>query len=371
MSSRHDHFDCAVIGGGIIGLSLADELAAVNKRVVVIDYQAAPRAASWAAAGILPPPIKRALHDPLERLRYLSQQLYPGWLERLATTSDVPVEMELMGGIYLARTAGERFALQAAVDQWQQDGVRVESLSPQALRQCEPQLGHLPANCLIFFLPDEAQVRPPRLLKALRRSIEQQSATIIHATHPVRWHDTQSDRLALCLGKQIIGADHVCIASGPWSTELLKSLDVTLALEPRRGQMVMWQTETPLLQRIVNEGPRYLVARADGKLLAGSTVEDVGFDCRTTDDAIQRLSSFARSLLPHLGDASMTWAALRPMSIDGLPYLGRVPGNEQITVATGHFRSGIHLAPATARLLRQLICHQPLEIDLAPFSINR
>jgi glycine oxidase len=131
--------------------------------------------------------------------------------------------------------------------------------------------------------------------------------------------------------------------------------------------------EKPLVRRVINEGPRYLVSRPDGHLLVGSTVEDVGFRDRTTPEGVRELVRFARSLLPELAQHEPIdqWAALRPASGDGMPYLGRVPGHPRISVATGHFRSGIHLAPATARLMRQLICEQPTDLDLSWFSLDR
>ena len=124
---------------------------------------------------------------------------------------------------------------------------------------------------------------------------------------------------------------------------------------------------------MINEGPRYLVSRPDGHLLVGSTVEDVGFEDTTSEDGIAEIVQFARSLVPQLQDISPVdqWAGLRPASLDGKPYLGLVPGHPRISVATGHFRSGIHLAPATARLLRQLICEEATDLDLNWFSPTR
>jgi glycine oxidase len=150
-------------------------------------------------------------------------------------------------------------------------------------------------------------------------------------------------------------------------------LGLNLPVEPRRGQIVCWQRAPALLQRVINEGPRYLVCRSDGRLLVGSTVEDVGFAGETTAEGVDELVKFARELLPALRGLEPvdSWAALRPASLDGKPYLGRVPGLPRVWIATGHFRSGIHLAPATARLMRQLICDEPTDLDLGWFSPSR
>ncbi len=140
-------------------------------------------------------------------------------------------------------------------------------------------------------------------------------------------------------------------------------------MEPRRGQIVAWQTPRPFLQRILNEGPRYLVPRADGWLLAGSTVEDVGFDTATTDQGIEKLTALAHRWLPSLRTMPIRdqWAGLRPFVRGGRPLLGQLAPWKNVLVATGHFRSGIHLAPATARVLGQWIRGERPEVDLAPF----
>ena len=135
----------------------------------------------------------------------------------------------------------------------------------------------------------------------------------------------------------------------------------------------MWQLEKPIIRGVVNEGPRYLLTRKDGCLLAGSTVEEVGFDDSNTAAGITDLTKFAVGLLPALlgSDPTKFWTGLRPFSRDGFPYLGRLPRWNNVTIATGHFRSGIHLAPATAQIVSRLMTGQSIDVNLAPFSPTR
>ena len=137
--------------------------------------------------------------------------------------------------------------------------------------------------------------------------------------------------------------------------------------------MVLFRCSTPPVRRIINVGSRYLVPRDDGRVLAGSTEEEAGFDKRTTEQGISELIAFARGLIPRLADADVerTWAGLRPGSFDGLPYLGRLPGLSNAFVAAGHFRSGLFLSPATAVVMAQLLCGEPTTVDLAPFRVGR
>ena len=151
--------ECVIVGGGIIGLAIAEELAAQGIDAEVVEYQAAKHAASWAAAGILPPPVTRAIHDPLEQIRDLSHRIYPDWCLRLAT-SEKPVVLRRCGGIYLARTPGEQVALAAALNQWKTDGVRVAEWSLDELHHREPNSARSPPTPGSPFFPTNWKSAP-------------------------------------------------------------------------------------------------------------------------------------------------------------------------------------------------------------------
>jgi glycine oxidase len=362
--------DCLVLGGGIIGLSIARELARAGLNVSVLDRQLPGRAASWAASGILPPPNRRAIHDPLEPLRAISHDLYPNWVQRLEAESGISIELERCGGIYIARALGEIASLSAAVAEWQQDGIEVVPLTSDELRRQEPYVDDPTASTrLAFLLPDEMQVRPPRLLTALKGSLARLDVSVGNVAGRLELILKKGAVVALWDGVSL-PASTIIVAAGAWSTELLQPLGINLGVEPCRGQMVMWNPGKRLIHHVINEGPRYLVSRVDGRLLAGSTVEDVGFDFTTTSEAIDGLIEFGRSIVPSLSDCSVeaVWSGLRPRSIDGFPVIGRVRSIDNLIVATGHFRSGIHLAPATAECVGQIVQQQQARIDLSPFA---
>jgi glycine oxidase len=168
-------------------------------------------------------------------------------------------------------------------------------------------------------------------------------------------------------------AGSVVVTAGSWTGLLLARLGCRPAIKPIRGQIVLLSTTRPLITRIVNEGPRYLVPRPDGRLLAGSTEEDVGFDRGTTSAGVEGLLRLAISLVPALAEAQFerAWAGLRPSTRDGLPYLGRVPGVENLLLAAGHFRSGLQLSTGTAAVMAQLVRGESPSVDLAPFRLDR
>lgn len=178
---------------------------------------------------------------------------------------------------------------------------------------------------------------------------------------------------AMRIGSHGCTAGHFCIASGAWTSTILQQLGIHIELTPVRGQIVLFSRPALPLHRILNEGPNYLVPRNDGRVLVGSTVEEVGFDDETTEEGITELVDFAHDVIPELNHDAVerTWAGLRPKSGDGFPYLGAIPKIDNVSVVSGHYRNGILLAPGTARLMAQLIRGEQPSIDLTPFRPDR
>lgn len=365
--------DFLIVGGGVIGLSIAWELAGRGARVCVTDRAQVGRGASWAGAGILPPPKRLAKHDPVEQLRSVSHDLHSEWSAQLQADTDVDNGLHRCGGVYFARQAGEAAALRVEMLQNQTDGVECEAIDVPELSVLEPRL-QTNAVRAAFLLPEETQIRPPRHLKALVAACELRGVTLLSNSNVRRIRLDQERAVGVTLADgQELTAGGVCLCGGTWTAQLLEPLGVKLPVEPWRGQMILWKTPKPLLSHIVNEGYRYFVPRPDGHLVVGATVEDEGFVCENTDQAIAELRAYSCELLPALKDQSivMVWAGLRPGTPDGRPFLDWVPGVQNLAVACGHYRSGIHLSPATAKFMSQLLLDDSCDFDLAPFRISR
>jgi glycine oxidase len=369
----HDVF---IIGGGVIGLSLAWELARRGSRVRIIDRGEPGREASWAGAGILPPAsMSTALH-PYDRLRALASSLHPQWANELRHETGIDTGYRRCGGLYLARTAGEAAALAAWAGTSREEGIDVQRVGLDELPSLEPglALGSGPDRVRTAYLvPDEAQLRNPRHLQALLAAC---LARGVEVTPQVEVAQAVIERGQIAEIQTSGGparAGRYCFTAGAWTGQLLAQLGISLNVLPIRGQMVLFRCERPPITRIVNEGSRYLVPRDDGRLLAGSTEEEVGFDKRTTPEAIHELTDFACQLVPELAAAEVerTWAGLRPGSFDGLPYMGPLPQLANAFVAAGHFRSGLYLSPAVAVVMSQLLRGETPEIDLGPFGVGR
>ncbi len=364
--------DCLIVGGGVIGLSLAYELAGHAWRVRVIDCGRPGREASWAGAGILPPASPFA-DDPLEQLTALSNEMHRQWSVELLASSGVDSGYRRSGALYVARNAIAAQQLDYFAGLAHARKIAAQRLTPSELDEIEPSLRPSGTIEAAYLVPDECQIRNPRHLKALLiacagRGVEITSGAAAE-DFEIRGRRIRAVRTSL----GSLSADQVCIATGSWSGALAKKLGVSPAIKPIRGQMLLLSLLRPTVNRIVNEGSRYLVPRADGRLLVGSTEEDVGFDRGTTAGAMAGLLQFALSLVPDLATAQVerTWAGLRPATEDGLPYLGPVPGLENGFIAAGHFRSGLQLSTGTALVMSQLIRGQRPEVDLTMFRVDR
>jgi glycine oxidase len=171
----------------------------------------------------------------------------------------------------------------------------------------------------------------------------------------------------------VLHADRFLISTGAWTDPMLEPVGWKLGIRPVRGQIALLNTGEKLFHKILLQGKRYLVPRADGQILVGATEEHVGFDKRTTAWAISDLLSFAMRLVPSLANAPLErcWAGLRPGSPDGLPFIGRVPDYDNLYVAAGHFRAGIQWSPVTGLIVKELLLNQNLTMPIEPFRLDR
>jgi glycine oxidase len=368
--------DVLIIGGGVIGLSLAWDLARHGCSVQVVDRQEMGREASWAGAGILPAATYSPDQHPSDQLRGLACELHPRWSAELKAATGIDNGYWRCGGLNLARTPGESASLAAWAHLAREEGIQVEHLLHAKLVEIEPGLmpfAERSAPCTSYLIPGESQLRNPWHLKALKAACQSAGVELTPNTAIDDIECANCEIKSLHTATGSLHARQYCFTSGAWTGQLLQRLGIHLGIIPIRGQMVLFRAGTPPITHVINEGSRYLVPRQDGHLLAGSTEEEVGFDKRTTEETIAELTQFARDLVPALTTATIeqTWAGLRPGSFDGLPYLGPLPNLSNAHLAAGHFRTGLYLSPATAQVMSQVLRHQTPTIDLAPFRVGR
>jgi glycine oxidase len=369
--SQSQH-DVLIIGAGVIGLSLAWELSNRGQTVHVIDANLPGREASWAGGGILPDANLQHALDPLDKLRGLSRQLHPIWSDRLKLETGIDNHFEVCGGVHVARRAGEAATLAGLLATLPAEGIAVEKLDSQQLRQLEPALK--PEQFLAaYYLPNEAVLHNPRHLQALLAACEKNGVLITPhcAVTDIPIDQGHIHSVPSPLGS--LRAKQMCITAGAWSAMLLQKLNIQNGIVPIRGQMLLYQTAPGTIQRVINEGSRYVIPRRDGHILVGSCEEEVGFEKGTTQQMLDQLADFAGQLVAALNglEIKQSWSGLRPASFDGRPYLGRITAADNLFIAAGHFRNGLLMSPATAVVMADLMTGETPVIDLSHFSILR
>ena len=361
-----EHADVVILGGGVIGLTTAYFLAAEGVGVAVLDKGDFGREASWAGAGIIPPGDSRRAHTPLDRLRALSAEMYPDLSRRLREETGIGNGYHVCGGLEIAEP-GENLP----VKEWDAQGIAFHEVEGGELRSIEPALS--PALPRAYHLPDMAQVRNPRHLKALLAACEKRGVRLVPHRAARGFIRTGRRIDAVQADQGPVPARQFLVTAGAWTDGLLQQVGCRLGVRPVRGQIALLQTEDPRPRPILLQGARYLVPRTDGRVLVGSTEEDAGYDARPTAAAIADLLAFAAELVPSLADAALErcWAGLRPGSPDGLPFLGPVPDCDNLFVAAGHYRAGIQLSPATGRVMTDLLLGRPPAAQLDAFRLER
>jgi glycine oxidase len=379
--------DCCIVGGGVIGLSIAWELARRGRSVSVVSCDVLRHGASWAAAGIFPAQPQDTLTQlrgtPIERLTQYSDRLHRQWAESLLEETGIHNGFHRCGSLSLATTEETNCDILNSVEKWERLQVEHEPISLQDVKELEPALNsgfiadHLRSA---YYLPDETQIRPPWHLQALREACLRRGVTIIDDVR-VQSFNFDSDRIGSMniegrnLPQCSMHAAQFCIAAGAWSEDLLQKLNLNVPTRPWRGQILLHKTNPGLLRHIINigSGLEYIIPRNDGHILIGSTIEDVGFDVSNTPLSLDRLSTIAGDLLPNLMSRKPKefWAGLRPGSPDGLPTIGRVPAVDNAWLATGHYRSGFHLSTGTAHLIADSMCGISTDLQMDFFSAER
>jgi glycine oxidase len=355
-----ESFDVLILGGGVIGLTTAWYLAGQGARVGLVERGEVGRAASWAGAGIIPSALEASAVSPMDRLRALSVRLFPELSAALFRETGLSNGYVVCGGIELPDP--ERPDAELPTEEWHSPGVPVERWGRETIRATAPYLA--PEIDHGVFLPTLAQVRNPWHLEALHQGCKRRGVEI-HEGRDARLV-VRGDRVAV----EGIDADRILVAAGAWSAGLLAPLGVRLPIRPVRGQMLLYRTPDAWVRPVVMQGKRYLVPRADGRILVGSTEEEAGFDATTTSEGLAGLVAFAHRVMPSLAEVSLerSWAGLRPGSPEGVPFLGAVPGYDNLHVACGHFRAGIQLSAATGLVMAEHLLGREPSIALEGFG---
>jgi glycine oxidase len=345
--------DVAVVGTGVIGGSIAYELAARGASVTLLDSRGAGLGATHAAAGMLVPYIE-GFGRPILPLAARSLEMYDAFIERVARDSGIGVGYQRTGSLQVVMADEPLDELTAAAACASAAGIRHTLLDGDQVRELEPQLSPDVQSGLL--IPAHGFVVATELLGALLAAAVKQGARVL-APERVRRISRHDEGVEVQLAGGRMNARHVVLAAGSWSGQIEIPGVQALPVRPVRGQLLQLASDGPSLRRITWGSRCYLVPAAPGSVFVGATVEDAGFDERATVAGVHDLLDAASDLVPCLWQAAFTGVrvGLRPAAPDGLPIIGRskrVPG---LVYATAHFRNGVLLAPLTARVVADLV----------------
>jgi len=350
--------DVIIIGAGIIGLSLAIELRKKGMSVLIVERGEPGREASHAAAGMLadagdefPAPLKPLAHE--------SARMYPEFVHEIEDESGLKVDLREHGTILLSRH-GEF-----------PEGA--EPLSPQRLKSLEPNidtsplLPQTPAKICAAYLR-ERSIDPRALVSAALKAVQHRQVDISSGTEVNSLLVEGGRAVGVQTDKAKYRAQTVVNCAGAWAGAIAP---FEVPVKPIKGQMLA-VVEAPRLQHVIRSEKVYLVPRSDGRLVIGSTLEDIGYNKQTDVSTLQRLFEAAVELVPGIAKSLRheAWAGLRPGTPDELPILGETPVSGYF-IAAGHYRDGILLAPITAALMSDVVMGKNPGFDLSPFATTR
>ncbi|MDO8331470.1 MAG: glycine oxidase ThiO [Fluviicoccus sp.] len=353
-----------VIGGGIIGMLTALELVKAGIAVRVLDKSHPGTEASWAGGGIVSPLYPWRYPPAVSALAVMAQELYPALAAELTGYSGIDPELTVCGMLML----GADDARDAMV--WSRKyGRRIHLLQGHALAAMGDGLAQFNDG---IWLPDVANIRNPRLLQSLRRTLEIRGVAVDGGREVVSWERVGNRMRAVRLaGGETIEADQFVLAAGAWSAGLSSTLAGPMPVRPVKGQMLLFHAPDAGLRHILLHQGHYVIPRRDGHILCGSTLEETGFDKSITAEAAVDLHAVAAKLVPSLGAMPPVahWAGLRPGSPNGIPFIGRHPEAHNLWVNTGHYRNGLVLAPASVQLLGDLMLGRKPVLDASPYAM--
>lgn len=373
---KGDTADVVIIGGGVIGLTIARALALRGVRdVLLLDRSSLGAESSYAAGGMLAPQAEADRADEFFQLASRSRDLYSVFAAELLDETGTDIELDTTGTLYLALTESDEAEIERRFAWQTRAGLTLEKLSAVEARRREPGIAANVRTALYF--PLDVQVENRRLLTALVAANERLGVRLLTGCS-VESITIQKGRVAgVETARGFVSTEQLVVASGAWTSLLAASENSEqrlprVRIEPVRGQMLCFAAQPPLVRHVIYSPRGYVVPRRDGRLLAGSTTEQAGFARQVTASGVHAILSHAIEITPALGSLPWldSWAGLRPRAADDLPVLGpsEIAG---LVYATGHYRNGILLAPITGELIADAIVGKVISPLLNHFSPHR
>ena len=350
--------DVLIVGAGVMGLLSALELAEAGTTVLLVDQGQAAQEASWAGGGIISPLYPWRYAPLITALATWSQNAFPNLIEGLYDKTGIDPELSEHGMLVTATDERDQ-----ALDWGRGLSSAVLEITDAEASALEP---HVQMHDAPLWMPRIASVRTPRLGQALRRACLLHPNIELLEHHAIKLKGSLETPQVACQHRTL-QADRIVLTTGAWTGDLLSSIDLNCPIKPMKGQMLLF-SPCYLVKRVILADGRYAIPRADGRIVFGSTLEDVGFQRTPDRAAFESLYASAVDLIPGLADVDLEaqWSGFRPGSPEGAPWIGAI--SDRLWINAGHFRNGVVLSPASSRLLcDQMLSRTPI-IDPEPYQ---
>lgn len=354
-----------IIGGGIVGCMTAMQLRKRGHRVTIVERnQIASQTSgesSWAGGGIIFPLLPWQYSDAVNALTRNAATSYQALSQQLLQDTGVDANFAQSGFLLLPTFDVDSALNWCAKNQLAAQMVKAANFGVQSLSGEDA-----------LWLPEVSQIRPPYFMQALRSWLEQNDVTMLEHTQLVPLQQVAQLNSWQTTSGEILEADQFVVTSGAWSFELLKDTAAKLNIKPMRGQILLYKPEHNLQQMVYREG-FYMIPRLDGYLLAGSTLEDVGFDSGVTESVRMELQAKAEAIMPALKHQPVIkhWSGLRPGTPENLPTISAHPSIQNLYLNTGHFRYGLTMAPASAQMISAIMDNETPVLDASPYRCTQ
>ena len=361
----------AILGAGISGLMSALELLEQDCSIDIFDQQDAAKAASWAGGGILSPMYPWRYPQAVNDLAQYAMPLYQEWNEKLRPITGIDFQIHESGMLIFDE---DDFEVGLDYAHIQHNPLQhAEYVQQEQLELINPHI-HAKYRHAMYF-PHLANVRNPRLLQSLVSYLKQQPQVTFHEHCPIQSLNIQQQRIDSITSQngQIFKADQFVLTTGAWSGHWATQLNIDIPVQPVQGQMVLFKTPENWLPTMCMNKVMYLIPRPDGHIVCGSSMRNTGFNTEPDVQVKQHILEACFDMVPELAQFPIVqeWAGLRPSSPKGIPYIGQFEKFENLWANFGHFRNGLCMAPASAKLLKQLMFNLPTIVKADAYSPKR
>lgn len=363
--------DVLIIGGGVIGTSIAYHLRKSGVDVSILEREEIGSQASSAAAGLLAPLGPLPGPGPLADLLLSSFAMFPSLVPELEEASGLRLEYERPGALRAVRNPKRIANLKKRMKAWEPLGLQMYWLTGEEARQREPLLG--PDVCAAIYAPEESQIKAPQVVKAFAKAASKLGARIYSHTEAINLHRTGDKITSVCTVQgETIACNRLILAPGAWAGWYEKWLNISIPVSPVKGQIISLEAPTQPLKHIIFGDAAYIAPKGDS-IIVGATREDAGFNIQVTEKGTSALYETALKFLPSLQQSKRetAWAGLRPGTPDRGPILGAAPNWQNVILATGHNSVGIMLSPLTGKAIAELVTTGYAPEVILPFSLER